>query len=184
MDFTALYKRKYRVESIRLKNHDYGADGYYFITVCTRNRQFFFGDVIAGKMELSTIGEMAQKFWQEIPKHSIYAYLNEYVIMPNHVHGIICISHPPAKQDEASQPAYSNKFAPLPSNSLQAIVHSYKAAVTRWCNKNDQSHFCWQPRFYEHVIRGRDAHENIRTYIVNNPMKWEYDRNNKSNLWM
>ena len=180
----ALYKRKYRVESIRLKNHDYGADGYYFITICTRNREFFFGDVIAGEMKLSMIGEIAQKFWQEIPSHSVYAYLDEYVIMPNHVHGIICISHPPTKQDAVNQPALANKFAPLQSSSLQAIIHSYKAAVTRWCNKNNQSHFSWQPRFYEHFIRDKGALEKIRTYIVNNPRKWEYDRNNSNNLWI
>ncbi len=180
----ALHKRKYRVESIRLKNHDYGADGYYFITICTRNRQSFFGDIIAGAMRLSTIGEIAQKFWQEIPKHSTYAYPDEYVIMPNHIHGIICISRPPAKRDETKQPACFNKFAPLPSNSLQAIVHSYKAAVTRWCNKHNQSHFSWQTRFHEDVICDKDAHRNIRTCIANNPQKWEYDRNNKSNLWM
>jgi putative transposase len=179
-----LYKNKYRVESIRLKNHDYGSDGYYFITICTHNRQFFFGDIIAGKMRLSRVGEIAQKFWQEIPKHSTYAYLDEYVIMPNHVHGIICISKPPAKEDRTIEPACFNKFAPLPSSSLQATIHSYKAAVTRWCNKNDQSHFAWQPRFYERIIRDKDAHESIRTYIVNNPKKWEYDRNNSSNLWM
>jgi putative transposase len=167
-----------------LKNHDYGSDGYYFITICTRDRQFFFGNIIAGEMRLSTIGETAQKFWQEISKHSMYAYLDAYVIMPNHVHGIICISHPPAKEDEANQPVYYNKFAPLPSSSLQAIIHSYKAVVTRWCNKNDQSHFAWQPRFYERIIRDEDAHDNIRAYIVNNPKKWEYERNNVSNLWM
>jgi putative transposase len=180
----ALYQGKYRVESIRLKNYDYGADGYYFVTICTRNRQLFFGDVVAGKMELSMIGEIVQKFWQEIPKHSLYAYLDEYVIMPNHVHGIICISRPPAKRDETNPPACSNKFSPLQSSSLQAIIHSYKAAVTRWCNKNNQSHFSWQPRFHEHVIHDKSALERIRTYIVNNPKKWEYDRNNSNNLWM
>jgi putative transposase len=179
-----LYKRKYRVESIRLKNYDYGADGHYFVTICTRNRQFFFRDVIAGKMKLSMIGEIAQKFWQEIPQHSTYAYLDKYVIMPNHVHGIICISRPPARPDKANQPAFSNKFSPLQSSSLQAIIHSYKAEVTRWCNQNGQSHFSWQPRFHEHFIREKCTLEKIRIYIVNNPRKWEYDRNNASNLWM
>ena len=180
----ALYQGKYRIDSIRLKNHDYGSDGYYFITICTRNREFFFGDVIAGEMRLSAIGEIAQKFWQEIPEHSTYAYLDQYVIMPNHVHGIIVISHPPAKQSEIKSFSQKNKFGPLPSSSIPIIINTYKAAVTRWCNKNDQSNFYWQPRFYEHVTQDKNALERIRTYIVNNPKKWEYDRNNSNNLWM
>jgi hypothetical protein len=86
-----LFKNKYRVESTRLPNYDYACNGWYFVTICTDERQCFFGDVVNGKMHLSKIGQIAEKFWAEIPQHSKHTYIDAYVIMPNHVHGIVVI---------------------------------------------------------------------------------------------
>ncbi|BAU66860.1 hypothetical protein STA3757_42660 [Stanieria sp. NIES-3757] len=72
----------------------------------------------------------------------------------------------------------SNKFAPLKPGSLSAIIHAYKASVTRWCRKNSDDSFAWQSRFYEHIIRNNGSLDNIRQYIVNNPLKWSEDKNN------
>ena len=81
-------------QSIRLKNYNYAANGYYFVTICTHNKQCFFGNVIDRKMQLSTVGKIAHQYWSEIPQHSQHTYLDEFVIMPNHVHGIIIIDNP------------------------------------------------------------------------------------------
>ena len=87
----ALFKDKYRIESIRLPGHDYSSPGAYFITICTHNRQYLFGEIVNNEMILNEYGEIANKYWYEIPKHYTNTQLDEYVIMPNHIHGIIFI---------------------------------------------------------------------------------------------
>ncbi len=89
-----LFKNKYRVESTRLPNRDYSQNGWYFVTICTYERQWLFGDVVNSQVHLSEIGEIAAKFWAEIPQHSQNTYIDAYVIMHNHVHGIIVIDNP------------------------------------------------------------------------------------------
>ena len=88
-----LFKNKYRIKSIRLKDWDYSSNGYYYITICTKNRECIFGNVVNGKMGLSQIGEIVQKYWCEIPRHFKNTFLDEYMIMPNHMHGIIIIEN-------------------------------------------------------------------------------------------
>ncbi|MBK7129110.1 MAG: hypothetical protein IPM74_03915 [Crocinitomicaceae bacterium] len=88
----AKYLFKYKIESTRLCGFDYTSAGSYFITICTKNRIPFFGQIVEGKMVLSEIGELAKTFWQEIPQHFPNAQLNEFIIMPDHMHGIICLS--------------------------------------------------------------------------------------------
>ncbi|MGK7899787.1 MAG: transposase [Xenococcus sp. (in: cyanobacteria)] len=184
-----LYKNKYRIESTRLPNRDYSANGYYFVTICTYKKFCYFGNIVNDRMKLSQVGKIAQKHWQEIPNHFNHVYIDAYVIMPNHVHGIVTIDRPIQKsnvetrnfaslQSSLQSTNKSNKFAPLKPGSLQAIIHAYKASVTRWCRKNGDDIFRWQPRFYEHIIRNDDSLNNIRQYIVNNPLKWSEDSNN------
>ncbi|BDA75408.1 hypothetical protein CAL7716_095740 [Calothrix sp. PCC 7716] len=130
------FKDKYRVESIRLPNRDYASNGWYFVTICTNNRQCFFGNIVDGQVEYSPIGQIAEKFWSEIPQHSKYTYIDSYVIMPNHVHGIVVIDKPDNLETvslRSPDSDESNKFGPLKRDSLQSIIHSYKSAVTRWC---------------------------------------------------
>ena len=93
---TGLYREKYRVESTRLTGWDYAAPGWYFVTVCTRGRACFFGRVAERRMHLSRIGEIAHQYWEDIPNHSANAGLDAFVIMPNHVHGIVRINAPDA----------------------------------------------------------------------------------------
>lgn len=87
-----LFRNKYRVSSTRLQTHDYSSNGYYFLTICTKNRENYFGEIVNNKMQLSKIGKTAKKFWREIPKHFPFVKLDEFVVMPNHVHGIIIIN--------------------------------------------------------------------------------------------
>ena len=90
----SLYENRYRVESARLRNWDYSANGYYYITICTKDRIYYFGDIINDEMILSKIGNMASQYWQEIPNHFPFVRLDEFIIMPNHVHGIVVIDNP------------------------------------------------------------------------------------------
>jgi len=85
------FRGKYRIESNRLKNYDYSQNGAYFITIVTKNRNHFFGNITDKKMALSKIGEIVQKYWDEIPQHFSFIHLDEMVVMPNHIHGILWI---------------------------------------------------------------------------------------------
>ncbi len=112
-----LFRDKYRVKSSRLPDRDYGANGYYFVTVCTRERLHFFGNIVetlhcnvsTDRMQLSPIGKIAQQFWLDIPNHFPHTYIDAYVIMPNHIHGIIVIdrpsnsNYPPKNNDDCSK---------------------------------------------------------------------------------
>ncbi len=85
------FRNKYRISSSRLQHWDYGSDAMYFVTICTQNREHYFGEIADGKMQLSEPGKMAHRFWFEIPSHFPFVQLGEFVVMPNHVHGIIII---------------------------------------------------------------------------------------------
>ncbi|NET89667.1 MAG: transposase [Kamptonema sp. SIO1D9] len=190
-----LYKNKYRVKSTRLPHRDYAANGWYFVTICTHNRICYFGNIINRQMQLSPMGEIAKKFWLEIPQHFHHTYLDTYVIMPNHIHGIIVIDNPIGR-DVASNVSTSFKFENEPNcdrvmsqmspktGSLAAIIRSYKSAVTRECRQKGYDSFRWQSRFYEHIIRQDGSLKQIQEYIVNNPAKWVEDRDNPANLWI
>jgi REP element-mobilizing transposase RayT len=180
-----LYKNKYRVESIRLRDRNYAANGWYFVTICTHNRIWYFGNVENNEMQLSPIGKIAQQFWSEIPQHSKHTKIDAYVIMPNHVHGIVIIDQPNSepKNRDRQLNASTSKISPK-SNSLSVIIRSYKSSVTRWCWQNGYETFKWQTRFYENIIRQDDSLETIQNYIFNNPKKWHWDQNNLPNLLM
>jgi REP element-mobilizing transposase RayT len=116
--------------------------------------------------------------------------LDAFVIMPNHVHGIVVIVE--TLQCNVSTPMATATRAPNhpmaqispTAGSLGAIIRSYKSAVSRWCAKNGPTEFAWQTRFYDHIIRSERDLQRIRRYITDNPAKWESDRNNPENLWM
>jgi len=165
------------------------------------DRNPFFGNVNSSQVQLNPIGEIAQNFWADIPNHFDYTYIHTYVIMPNHIHGIIIIDCPnPIKENippnnvetlhcnvstksDITQRQLMSDISPK-VGSLSAIVRSYKSAVTRQCRRNGYDSFAWQPRFYEHIIRADSSLDRIRQYIINNPAQWEADKNNPTNLWM
>ena len=176
---------------MRLKHWNYADDGYYFITICTGNREHFFGEVINSKMKLSNIGKLSDRCWQEIPEHFPFTVLDEYMIMPNYIHGIIMIDKTefgliPASVETrhgASLPGHRRKFGPLQKKSISLIINHYKGAVTTWCRKNSYN-FAWQSSYYNHVIENEKSLMKIREYISHNPLRWELDRNNPKNLFV
>ena len=178
------FRNKYRIESNRLRGWDYGWNAPYFITLCTQNREYYFGDIKDGKMKLSEIGKMAEKYWDEIPEHFPFVKLDAFVVMPNHIHGIIIIDkiddgrnvetqNFASLQSSTSSPS-KNKFGPQ-SKNLASIIRGYKIGVTKNARQINAG-FAWQSRFHDHIIRNEKSFQTIKNYIINNPLKWDTDK--------
>ncbi len=171
------FRNKYRISSARLPNWDYDRNAAYFVTICTKNRKHYFGDVVDGEMQLSAIGKIAQKYWMEIPQHFSFIQLNAFVVMPNHVHGIIVIDRTLPELGVSittnTAPA-SKKCKP---GTLGVIINQYKRAVTINARKINPE-FGWQSRYYDHVIRNNESFERICNYILLNSENWENDKFN------
>jgi len=196
------FRNRYRIPSARLPGWDYTAAGVYFITICTRERIPYLGEIQNDEIHLSDLGGVARQFWVEIPNHFPNVILDEFVIMPNHVHGIIVINSPGDVVDVETQHAASlhqqqrqqhqqnqQPTASLPRStpkpgSISAIIRSYKSAVTRWAGQNGHANFAWQARFYDHIVRNQKSLENIQRYILRNPEKWDTDDYNPKKLAM
>jgi putative transposase len=218
------YKNTYRIETTRLKNWDYGSRGFYFATICTKNKQPYFGWIVKGKVQaqveknmdmqegknidaqegkyaetqagnnvetqagnnvetqagnnvemqnfaslrpvqiLTRIGDVANKYWNEIPKHFPFVELDAFVIMPDHVHGILFLNRPKYEIWR------TNAFKPQ-SKNLASVVRGFKAAVKKYAVIH-QLEFDWQPRYYDRVVHTEMALRTIRQYIANNPANW------------
>ena len=165
---------------IRLHNFDYSSQAWYFITICTKNRKHEFGEIEDGQIQLSGIGEQADLYWNEIPKHFPHIELGEFIIMPNHIHGIIGIVHTPHSTVRTchgvSQQGQTNQFGKTIAGSLSAIIGQFKSTLTRWSRKNGHENFAWQGRFHDHIIRNDGAFQRISNYIKNNPTNWHKDK--------
>jgi len=166
----SLYKNIFRVESTRLKDWDYSIPWWYYITVCTKNKKYCFGTINKGMIQYSELGNAAKIFFENIPRHFQNSSIDYFTIMPNHIHGIIIIEDNVETRHGVS---LRSKFGKVNKNSLSTIVNQYKGAVTRFARKNKFNNFEWQPRFYDHIIRNDNDLRRIRTYIQNNPLKWE-----------
>lgn len=171
--------------SIRLAGYDYTQAGAYFITICTHKRQNLFGDIVNGEMILNEYGKIAANSWQELARHFPHITLGEWVIMPNHVHGIIVIGRGEAPADEQSTTTLSDNrrvLRPSPPNgtdpgSVGAIVQNYKSVASRKINKlrSTAGAPVWQRNYWEHIIRNEQAYQRIANYIINNPAQWGAD---------
>jgi putative transposase len=175
----AKFRNKYRIESTRLKGYDYSQDGAYFITICTKRRMQTLGHIENNKIILSDIGLIVDKFWREIPAHFSSIILDEYIIMPDHIHGILIIkNHPAAIQApnlgvstiDTPNLGVSTKLD-VPKH-IGIIINQFKRICTL-TNKTLGKEFGWQPRFYDHIIRDQLEMNRIRKYIRQNPEKWE-----------
>ena len=173
------FKAKYRVQSARLKNWDYTSNGYYYVTICTYERIEYFGKIKNGVVMLSDIGKIADTCWLSIPEYFPFASLDGYVIMPNHIHGIIAIDNGTFRGRDAiyrvSNPSH------MRSNSLSKIIRWYKGRVTIETNIAGGANFYWQSRFYDHVIRNDKTLGLIRKYVTENPLCWNEDEDNAKN---
>jgi len=151
------------------------------VTICTHQRECLLGEIMDGNVELSKIGKIAQECWFEIPKHFGDVQLDEFVVMPNHVYGIIIINQRiSVGTDYNLSLRRQNRFRNVIVKSLSYIVAGFKSGVTRKINRSRNiSHpLAWQSRFYDHIIRNEAELNRIREYIITNPLKWELDREN------
>ena len=167
----------HRRQSTRLPRFDYTQQGAYFVTMCTRNRACLFGDIMNGEMRLNDIGRVAHRMWEEIPTHFPQVETNVWVVMPNHVHGVIVIADPHVGAAHASP---LQRPSGPPKRSLGAIVGAYKSAVSRHVNQSGHPHGLpiWQRNYYDHVIRDNAALDRVRQYIADNPARWDEDPEN------
>ena len=176
-----------RRRSIRLQGYDYRKAGAYFITTVTQGRTCLFGDVVDGEMVLNDVGRLVQAAWDELPHHYPHVELDAFVIMPNHVHGIIRIVgaglKPASTGLKPATPFVRAGLKPAPTDkraSLSEILRAFKTFSARRINE----HRCksgqpvWQRNYYEHVVRSESALGRIREYIMNNPQHWSLDREN------
>jgi len=170
-----LYQKKYRIESTRLKHWDYRNDGAYFITICTQNKQHFFGEIHNHQIYPNLIGDLAQKYWHTIPEHFPYARLDAFVVMPNHIHGIVLLKNTP-KQTRTITPDKNQTMANISptSGSIASLVRSYKSVVSKHAHEQYPA-FAWQARYHEHIIRNPDSFARIQYYIKTNPENWRKD---------
>ena len=131
--------------SIRLRGYDYSQPGAYFITICTAQGICHFGEFAEYQIIPTMIGKKAEEYWQRIPNHYSHVILDQYVIMPNHVHGILILKHSTG-QDVGVQnfEPLQHRYQHVIPNSLGSIIRTYKSSVTRWCRLNGFDHFRWQ----------------------------------------
>jgi REP element-mobilizing transposase RayT len=174
----------HRRRSIRLPGYDYAQPGAYFVTICIHGRECVLGEVVDDRVTLSPFGEVVDECWRDLPSHFPGFLLDWFVVMPNHVHGIIVLvgatpASPLRVDPHASPlPAATPAHGPRPG-SVGAIVGSFKSATTRRVNRirGTPGASFWQRGYYEHVIRDEGDLEKIRTYVAQNPLSWELDEN-------
>ena len=178
----------HRRKSIRLQGYDYSQAGLYFITVCTHNQVPLFGEIVDGVMVLNAAGQIVEKCWCAIPEHFPQVTVDKFVVMPNHVHGIITIGeNNVGVNDVRANNVRANDYLPLPSNetprssqhgtsrTIGSMVRGFKIGVTRWFRAKTDIHKVWQRNYYEHIIRNEDSYLKIAEYIQTNPQRWETD---------
>ncbi len=158
--------------------------GSYFVTICTRNREHFFGTIADAEMQLSDTGRIAHKEWLDTPTHRPHVELDVWTVMPDHVHAILHIHNVAANSLGAVDKVGPNQFGPLKPGSLQAVINGYKGAVTRQSRKAGRGDFGWQARYWDHVIRNERELSAIREYIIANPAKWSERVRGDPGLWM
>ncbi|MDP3876074.1 MAG: hypothetical protein Q8Q50_03755 [Methylobacter sp.] len=192
------YKGKYRISSARLKNWNYGSNAPYFVTICTGNKISYFGNIQEGQMHLSDLGQLANKYWLEIENKFPFVVLDHFVVMPNHIHGIINISRDAiyrvsnsaentgaikdAIKDAINRVSTDGRIGgvtgdnnPMLHENLPRFIHWYKGRCTFEMRKI-YTKFSWQPRYHEHVIRNEESYLKIAEYIQNNPLRWLEDK--------
>ena len=184
--FEKKFRGKYRVPSARLKDFDYSSNGVYYVTICTYNRFDYFGRIVNQRMELSEEGKMARAMWRIIPNIFPFVKLDEFNVMPDHIHGIIiidkrrdamgngrdAINRVSTMPDMTGRGGITKRKNPMLNKySLSRIIRWFKGRTKFEINKlSPINNFLWQERFYEHIIRNDEELDKIRKYIKYNAL--------------
>jgi REP element-mobilizing transposase RayT len=172
--------------SLRLPSWDYSSPAWYFVTICTKHHKRILGDILDGVVQLSVFGRIAHQEWLRSAHVRTELALDAFVIMPNHIHGIVCIQSSVKVANKSSSSEKSRARATsrsplrkpgLPSRSLGSLVAGFKVAATKRINslRSSPGKSVWQRGYYDHVIRDDHDLVRIREYIESNPQKWEED---------
>jgi REP element-mobilizing transposase RayT len=172
--------------SIRLKGYDYTHAGAYFITIVTQGRECLFGEIVDGEMRVNEYGQIVRDEWMKTRILRPQVILDEFVVMPNHIHGIICVEDDTVGAQHRCAPTMSTipPRGVTPNNvvpgSLGAIIRAFKSAVTKQINdrRGTPGATVWQRNYYEHIIRNDHSLQRIREYILTNPLRWHLDVEN------
>ena len=164
---------KHQCRSIRLCRYDYTWSGAYFVTLCVHNRTCIFGSIIEEEMILNRYGDVAQREWLKTEEVRNNIKLDEFIIMPNHLHGIIVIT-----QNDRTNRFSLNRPAPiLYRRTIGSVIGQFKSIVTKQIWAMGRHDFKWQRNYYEHIIRDQESLNKIRQYIKENPIRWKYNGN-------
>ncbi|MBW2185548.1 MAG: transposase [Deltaproteobacteria bacterium] len=166
--------------SNRLAGYDYSQGGVYFITICTDNKECLFGEIVNGHMMMNNLGKIVADEWIKTGTKRDNINLDDWVVMPNHFHGIVIIDNDmeqyPSVGAQRAVPL-SGRFGCLVAGSLSTIIRSFKSAVTKQTNIIRQTPKLplWQRNYWDHVVRDEADLNRIREYIHTNPQRWELD---------
>ena len=179
--------------SVRLKAYDYSQVGGYYVTIVTLWRDCLFGEVVDGGMQVNVLGKIVKECWSDIPIHFPNVTTDVFVVMPNHVHGILCI-HEKDRVATSSFPSVvgartrrgtiyraptkTEQFGKPTVGSLPTIVRTFKGSVTRRAGRELNTGNIWQRNYYEHIVRDQSDYERIAGYILDNPLNWDKDEEN------
>jgi REP element-mobilizing transposase RayT len=189
------HPERHHRRSIRLKGYDYRQAGAYFVTICTQDRAFLFGQVVHDEMQLNDAGKMVYDAWNDLPAFYPGVQTDAFIVMPNHIHGIIILvgadprvcpnAGPRACPDSGPRACPGQPQGGAPTLGLPDVVHRFKTMTTKryadgvrrlgWEPFRGR---LWQRNYYEHIIRNEKSLNHIREYILTNPMRWELDRKN------
>ena len=190
------YKNRYRVSSARADWHAYDG-GFYHVTVCTKDRELYFGEIVDGKMSLSEIGKYAEEQFQNVISYYPYAEIPVFIVMPNHIHAIVVIDNRPPRRDaihrvsdihrvkedmmddssmdsETPKGGLTGNDNPMLHQRLGTVIRGLKARVTHYANE-EGIEFAWQSRFHDRIIRNQKDLNETTKYIENNVVRWKED---------
>ena len=178
---TNKFQHKYRIPPSRAQWWDYANAGAYFITICTANREHSFGEI----EKMNELGKLAEKYWYEIPNQFNFIELGAFVVMPNHIHGILIINNPtvetrliaslPTIASPKMQGGVTGLKNPMLHNNISRVVRWYKGRCTFEIRKI-HADFAWQSLFHDHIIRNEESYQKISDYIISNPKNWANDK--------
>lgn len=158
----------HRRRSVRYGAYDYSRSGAYFLTICPWNRQCIFGQVTGTAVVLTPEGKIVHEEWLKTPTHRSYVRLDQFIVMPNHFHGVLFL-----EGGEGTARRAPTRFGKQLPRSLAAVIGAFKSAVARRVGRP-----VWQRNFFEHIIRNDESLSQIRRYIANNPSNWSSDPEN------
>ena len=196
METSEKYKNRYRVSSARADWHAYDG-GFYHVTVCTKDRELYFGEIVEGAMRLSEIGKYAEEQFQNVTSYYSYAEIPVFIVMPNHIHAIVVIDNRTprrdaihhvsdihrVKEDMMDDPSMDSEIPkggltgndnPMLHQRLGTVIRGLKARVTHYANEKGIG-FAWQSRFHDRIIRNQKDLNETAKYVENNVVKWKED---------